>query len=87
MFSIGNDELRKLKHYAVDLADDNGEFEIVHTNKDGSLEVCKVSSGTDDKGRKLWSIGAYTTKDGSSYLAVVGGKVLADIRLNKKTPI
>lgn len=80
MFSISNEELKYLP-YAVDLADENGEFEIIHTNKDNSVEVCTVSSGEDDKGNKLWSIGHYTTKEGKTYLAVVAGKVLKNIVL------
>jgi hypothetical protein len=84
VFAIGNDELKNLEHYAADLADDNGEFEIIHTHEDGTEEIYKVSSGTDSDGNKLWSIGAYTTKEGKSYLAVVAGKVLDHVVLNNK---
>lgn len=82
MFAIGQDELRKLPYHAVDLQDENGEFEIIHTHEDGSQEVCKVSSGTDSEGNKLWTIGGYSTMNGKTYLAVVGGKVLKSITLH-----
>ena len=80
MISIGNEELDG-QPFAVDLEDENGEFEIVHTNEDGTTEFCKVSSGTGSDGTKTWGIGGYTTKSGTTFLAVVGGRVLQDIIL------
>lgn len=67
--------------FAVDLEDENGEFRIVHTNEDGTMEFYKVCPGTDSDGTKTWGIGGYTTKSGTTFLAVLGGKVLPGIIL------
>lgn len=78
MIGFSNAELKNLP-YAVDLIGDKDYFEVIHTHEDGSTEICKVTSGTDSDGYKLWSIGAYTTNKGNTYMAVLAGKVLKNV--------
>ena len=77
-----------MEYNAFDLENKKGYFRVEHTNKDGSKEICRVESSVSSDGDKIWSLGAYTTKGGSTYLAVVGAKVLPGIKIihhgNKK---
>ena len=43
MFSIGNKELEKLPYYDVDLAHKDGEYNIIHTNKNGTTEISIIT--------------------------------------------
>lgn len=71
-------DLINLSRAAKDLEDENGEFAVEHW-ENGIMEVCKVFKGTDEKGDSSWAIGGYQTSDGRTFLAVVAGKVLAQI--------
>lgn len=83
MLSLSNKQLEGLP-YAVDLAGKRGYFYVEHTHEDGSKETCRVTSGTDEDGLRVWTLGAYTTKTGTTHLAVVAGKVLKNIKVVKK---
>lgn len=86
--SFSHDELRKLPHNAFDLENKKGYFRVEHLHEDGTVEICRVESSQGEDGYKIWSLGAYTTKRGSTHLAVVGAKVLPGIKVlhhgNKK---
>lgn len=73
MFAIGNEELKDL------VSAPENPFKVIHTHKDGTTEVCTVNKCTDNKGAESWAVGGYTTKDGTTYLAVVAGKILKDV--------
>ena len=86
--SYSTEEIKKMEYNAFDLGNKRGYFRIEHTNEDGTKEICRVESGTDQDGYRIWSIGGYTTKKGTVYLAVVAAKVLPGIKVihhrNKK---
>jgi hypothetical protein len=77
MLAIGNDELNELPQVPPDVT----SFEIIHTNPDGSTETCTVKQGKSPTGLTTWNIGAYTTKSGTTYLAVLMGKLMEGIQL------
>lgn len=79
--SFSNEEIEKMEFYAADLANKKGYFRVLHKYKDGTKEICRVKSGEDSDGLKIWTIGGYTTKRGSTYIAVVAGKVLPGVEI------
>jgi len=81
--SYSHEELRKFQYNAFDLENKKGYFRIEHQNEDGTTEICRVESSEDQDGYKIWSLGAYTTKSGAMYLAVVGAKVLPHVKIVK----
>lgn len=79
MFSIGNEELGELEPVSKYL-DENGHFKVVHTHEDGTEEIATVSCGVGSNG-PTWTAGGYTLKNGRTFLAVVGGRILEDIKV------
>lgn len=81
MIAFSNKEIREMEFYAKDLENKKGYFRILHTHKDGTQEICRVTSSEDSDGLRIWTLGGYTTTRGSSHLAVVAGKVLPNVKV------
>ena len=78
MIAIGNGEL-----------DNNNKItkgdKILHQHSDGTFEECTVFFGTNEGGTETDLIGAYNLKNGSTYMASVGGRLLKRNNLFKVT--